>query len=223
MNWTINACLPTALLGLISMAATAQNLNKVNQKIDRNCYVLKEKYTALQANPEIRHGYYFASISSYDEEGQYTQGQRSGVWTCSTTGIVLHKYDFDQHKEIQGVPSKLVTRISIKDPGTGQSKDLPVQNIYLGGDTKMLKVVVNCLRYPAEAAEKRITGKVRIRFVLGADGKMRDEVPLTNLGGGLEGEALRVFRLMPQDWLPVFIDGKPVDAEVEMLLAFNLS
>lgn len=201
----------------------SQNLNKVKRTINRDCYTIKESYTTLQSQPETRHGDYFSSLSAYEEEGQYTKGQRSGVWINTSRGRIVQKYDFDNHKELEGDKSQLLDRITIIDPSNGTSKNLPIQNIYLGGDTKMKQVLVSCVRYPAEAQQKNITGKVRIRFLISADGKVTNEVALTNLGGGLEAEALRVFRLMPQDWLPVYVDGKAVDTEVEILFGFKLS
>ena len=183
------------------MSLSAQELDKIN----RNCYTIKESYSNLKSKPEIKHGVHLSDISSFQERGQYLQGQRSGIWTSTQRGKIVQKYDFDLHKELVGQQSQLVQRIFIKDPDSDSIQELPLQNIYLGGDAKMLEVFVKCVRYPEEAVEKRITGKVKIRFLLGEDVRSKVEVPISNLGGNLEAEALCVFRLLPQDWLPVYI------------------
>lgn len=66
------------------------------------------------------------------------------------------------------------------------------------------KFLNNNLRYPQEAREKGIMGKVFVKFIVEKDGSLTHHeiiVEKSELRGGLKEEALRVFTICPK-WLP---------------------
>ena len=70
-----------------------------------------------------------------------------------------------------------------------------------GGIEALYKFLAENIKYPTEAKEKRIQGKVYVTFVVDTDGSIRDARVLRDIGGGCGEEALRVVNLMPK-WIP---------------------
>lgn len=80
------------------------------------------------------------------------------------------------------------------------------------------------IKYPGEAVEKNIQGRIRVTFVIDEKGHMthirlKDKVhPL------LDAEALRVFHFIADnyEWTPMLIEGKPVNSFMTAPITFNL-
>jgi protein TonB len=75
--------------------------------------------------------------------------------------------------------------------------------------------------YPREARPYGVEGEVKLRIILGADGKVRDEVDvLEGLPHGLAEEAIRVARRI--EFEPARKDGRPVSQYVTVIYTFRL-
>lgn len=79
------------------------------------------------------------------------------------------------------------------------------------------------VRYPSEAMDANVQGKIYVKFVVEADGSISNAevVRGAELGHGLAEEALRVFNKMP-NWKPAFKDGKAVRSALTMPIVFKL-
>jgi len=79
------------------------------------------------------------------------------------------------------------------------------------------------IRYPHLAAENGIEGVVYVQFVVDYEGNIKD-VKLTGArkGGGLDEEAMRVIRGMPQ-WKPGKQNGRPVSVLYNLPVRFQLN
>jgi len=93
---------------------------------------------------------------------------------------------------------------------------------YPGGQDSMVGFLKQNIIYPALAKNNWIEGRVLISFVLSADGKISDVEALTKRGWGLEEEAIRVVKLMP-DWIPGKQNGKSVNVKFTLPVTFRLS
>jgi len=72
------------------------------------------------------------------------------------------------------------------------------------------------------AKENGIQGRVYVTFVVDRDGKIKDAKILRGgLGGGLEEEALRVVRSMP-DWKAGKQNGRSVQVQYNLPINFQL-
>jgi TonB family protein len=77
------------------------------------------------------------------------------------------------------------------------------------------------LQYPATAADKQVSGKVTVQFMVQADGSLTDfSVVGDTLGYGCEAEALRVARLMPS-WVPAKRRNQPVPTTTLLTFPFG--
>ena len=91
-----------------------------------------------------------------------------------------------------------------------------------GGEAAMMKFVANNVKYPQEAKDKEIDGRVFVSFVVEKDGSVSNVKVMRGIGGGCDEEAVRVISAMPK-WKPGIKDGKPVRVSYMMPLTFKLS
>ncbi|GAB3170267.1 TonB family protein [Telluribacter humicola] len=90
-----------------------------------------------------------------------------------------------------------------------------------GGIQEMYKYLAQNIRYPAEAKEKRVQGKVLVSFVVGERGAIRDPKITKGLGAGIDEEALRVVLNMPA-WQPAKQDRRPVPVVYTLPIQFTI-
>ncbi|HLL16265.1 MAG TPA: energy transducer TonB [Pyrinomonadaceae bacterium] len=74
--------------------------------------------------------------------------------------------------------------------------------------------------YTAEARRNNVTGTVRLRVVLAADGTVRDITPLTTLPDGLTEQAMAAARKI--EFTPASKDGRAVSQYVTVEYNFNI-
>ena len=74
--------------------------------------------------------------------------------------------------------------------------------------------------YTAEARRNNVTGTVRLRMVLAADGTVRDIIPLTTLPDGLTEQAIAAARKI--EFTPASKDGRAVSQYVTVEYNFNI-
>lgn len=90
-----------------------------------------------------------------------------------------------------------------------------------GGMEAMYKFLAENIKYPQEAKDKNITGKVYVTFVVEADGSISNPRLLRDIGGGCGQEAIRVVNLMPR-WNPGKEKGQPVRVQFNLPISFSL-
>lgn len=210
-------------LSVLTIAVHAQETKKISRKVKFNLYILKETFEVLTSDPEVKHGNYSASFAGYSEKGHYDHGKKTGIWECYDRSKLAHKYDFNTSLFSEDTPPKMIVKIWQLDELGAVIKELPIRNIYLGGDAKMISVLVQSIRYPAPAVQNRTQGKVHVTATLSKEGIVSGEKAETNFGDGLEEEAIRVFKLLPPDWVPVIENGQPVPVKIEYTVNFILS
>lgn len=76
------------------------------------------------------------------------------------------------------------------------------------------------LRYPEEARQRKISGKVLTRFEIDAQGKVMKVSVLKGLGYGCDEEAIRIVQNMPR-WHPATVNGKPITTSLKIPVVFN--
>jgi len=74
--------------------------------------------------------------------------------------------------------------------------------------------------YTLDARRNNVTGTVRLRIMLAADGEVRDILPLTRLPDGLTEQAIEAARAIK--FTPASKDGHPVSQYVTVEYNFNI-
>lgn len=92
---------------------------------------------------------------------------------------------------------------------------------FAGGDAALAAYMAKNMHYPDAARLKKATGKVYIRFVLSAAGRVTDASLVRGPGSGLNEEALRLVWLMPP-WQPGYQRGQAVRVVCTMPIEFQL-
>ena len=91
-----------------------------------------------------------------------------------------------------------------------------------GGNRALAEFLSNNLQYPEAAAQRNVTGKVYVKFLVTATGKV-DKVQIARTADkDLDEEALRVCRLLP-DFIPGRQDGQPINVWYTLPITFGLS
>ena len=92
---------------------------------------------------------------------------------------------------------------------------------FTGGDAALAAYMGKNMHYPDGARQQKVTGKVYIRFVLSAAGRITDASVVRGPGSGLNEEALRLVWLMPP-WQPGYQRGQAVRVVCTMPIEFQL-
>lgn len=90
-----------------------------------------------------------------------------------------------------------------------------------GGGAAIVMAIQQHLEYPAAARAAGIAGRVYVRFVVGADGKVRDAQVTKGLGHGCDEAALAAVRQLP-DFTPGRQNGCPVAVAYTAPLLFGM-
>ena len=97
--------------------------------------------------------------------------------------------------------------------------DKPTQPV--GGPQAFFDWVEKNQKYPLQARQRKIQGKVLVEFMVQADGSLTDARVVKKLGSGLDDEALRLIRTAPK-WEPATYQGKPLKQKMMLPVLFQL-
>jgi len=111
---------------------------------------------------------------------------------------------------------------SYKESAIHDFVSVDTQPSFPGGMQKFYEYLSKTIRYPKEAQEKNIQGKVFLSFIVEKDGELTGIRVERRLGSGTDEEAVRVLSQSPK-WIPGSKDGKPVRVMYNIPLAFALS
>jgi protein TonB len=90
-----------------------------------------------------------------------------------------------------------------------------------GGEEKLYKFLSDNIQYPKEALDNKKEGTVYVAFVVSETGKISDVHMVKRMAYGMDHEAMRVVRMMP-DWVPGKQDGKAVAVQYTLPVKFSL-
>ncbi|MDP2337821.1 MAG: M56 family metallopeptidase [Bacteroidota bacterium] len=92
---------------------------------------------------------------------------------------------------------------------------------YPGGQAELRNFIGNSVKYPLDAMQGKIQGKVFVTFVIGKDGSVKDVKIVRGVDPLLDTEALRVVKSMPK-WTPGKQGGKEVAVQYTVPINFKL-
>lgn len=91
-----------------------------------------------------------------------------------------------------------------------------------GGRNALLNYMSENIKYPNEAKNKNISGKVYVQFVVKSDGTIDNVRVLQGKNKLLDQEAIRVVKSMP-NWTPGRQSGRTVDVVYNLPVTFILN
>jgi protein TonB len=90
-----------------------------------------------------------------------------------------------------------------------------------GGERALMAFINSNVQYPRRALQNGVSGIVVVRFLIDKEGVISDSKVIRSLGGGCDGEAIRVIKAMPK-WLPGKQGGVPVPVWFTLPIRYNL-
>lgn len=90
-----------------------------------------------------------------------------------------------------------------------------------GGFNELMKWLAHNVRYPQEAHDNNVQGRVIVKCVIEKDGKVTNPVVVKGVSPELDAEAIRVVSAMPA-WEPGKCNGKPVASYFTLPITFRL-
>ena len=94
--------------------------------------------------------------------------------------------------------------------------------MFPGGMEEMIKFLQGEVKYPKEAQDKGLQGRVLVQFVVNKDGSICEDTVVRSVAPSLDAEAIRVVRSMP-NWTPGRQKGEPVRVRFTLPVTFRLS
>ena len=118
--------------------------------------------------------------------------------------------------------TKDITNIKIKKVDNDSIYQIvEVMPEFPGGMDKMMDYLSKNIKYPEEAKEKGISGRVFLSFVVEKDGAVSNVKVAKGIGKECDDEAVRVVKAMPK-WKPGLMKGKPVRVSYMLPIFFKL-
>ena len=158
------------------------------------------------------------TITSYNADGTprnnffITETERRGdtsTYSIEPFTFTLSEHLFEQLLDIATSEEDTVYQIVEEMPK------------FPGGEKALMDYVSNNVKYPEEAKNKNIAGRVFVSFVVEKDGSIGEVKVLRGIGGGCDEEAVRVIKGMPK-WKPGIQKGKPVRVSYQIPIYFKL-
>lgn len=110
---------------------------------------------------------------------------------------------------------------SVKDEnGEGEFPDVMAE--FPGGMPALMAALCENIKYPAEAFEAKIQGRVVVGFNIGTDGRMSDFKVIKGVDPQLDAEAVRAVRALNATWTPALKEGQPVSCSFALPVEFKL-
>ncbi|MXV51625.1 TonB family protein [Pedobacter sp. HMF7647] len=108
-----------------------------------------------------------------------------------------------------------------EDNGVHDFASVEVLPEFPGGMNKFYDYVGKKYRYPAQAQEQGVSGRVTVSFIVEKDGSLTDIKVLRDLGMGTGEEAVRLLKSSPK-WKPGIQNGRPVRVAYTIPIMLNL-
>jgi periplasmic protein TonB len=93
--------------------------------------------------------------------------------------------------------------------------------VFPGGTSALLKFIAENTKYPAEALENGVQGKVFVKFAVSADGTVKRLEITRSVHPLLDAEAMRVVSSLPK-WKPGKQNGRPVPVWYSVPVTFEI-
>lgn len=90
-----------------------------------------------------------------------------------------------------------------------------------GGQGALMQWIGANLRYPEDAHENDIQGRVIVQFVIEKDGTISSPAIVRGVDKSLDKEAIRLIKKMPK-WTPGRNNGQPVRSKFNLPITFRL-
>jgi len=207
--------------------ANNETINESNQNSEEYIEVIGISDTAMYEDVIVEH-----QITAGEKNKSNSKNQHKTNQTHSKNDDSQHLNNSSTDKKV--ILTETKTDSATTDMRVGQKIAKNRTAEFKNGDSAMQEFIAHNIKYPATAREKKLSGNVKVTFIVDTDGKisqidadcyvLRDEnnKPLNNtqfvfnqkVAGLFERESARIMRIMPA-WVPA------TDSNGNSILTFN--
>lgn len=158
-------------------------------------------------------------------KGHYRGGERVGIWEYfDNKGQIQLKYDYDNRQSVycRKVEEGNVSEMFVKMDSNVVSLRLQRDPFFNGDDSQLWKFLSSNINNAARLPQSGLKGTVYVSFFIDPSGHAFGHQILRGVSEELNQEAMRVVKLIPDDWIPGIVDGKLVTAQYHIPVRFNV-
>ncbi len=191
------------------------------------------EYKLISEGKTLILGYYKMGLkdslwTSFNMEGQlrikgcYSQNSRIGVWEYYNDKQELEqKFDFTDNvlllyrTQFANHPFRIVSGSDT----IHAILDRPP--LFLGGQTRINEFINSQITFPLHKKNDKYLGTVYIEFLIDSTGRASEHHILKGLFPGCNDEALRVVKMIPDEWIPGIYNGRFVTVNYVIPIVFD--
>jgi len=237
---------------LMPLVALCQSANTVIKTRENDNPRYTEIFYVLKSDTSIRHGSYqrlgfndeiilsgnyrngkkdslwveFLRFSTIIlSKGNYREGDKAGIWEYfDNKGQIQLKYNYDTKQSLycRKVEEGNVSEMFVKMDTGVVSLRLQRDPFFNGDDSQLWKFLSSNIKYPTQSYQAGVKGTVYVAFFIEPSGHAFGHRILRGISEELNQEALRVVKLIPDDWIAGILDGKPVTAQYHIPVRFSI-
>lgn len=147
-----------------------------------------------------------------ETNAQISTSNQEGDANANDNVEIITKEVIEEKKEV--VQEKIVEEPKI-------FKSVEQMPEFPGGEAAMMKYLSTNIKYPKQAVDNNIEGKVFLNFVVNEDGDISNVIVKRGVDAALDQEAMRVVKSMPK-WSPGKMQGKAVKVYYNLPVVFKL-
>lgn len=208
---------------------------------------LKEIFYVLRSDTSVRHGSYILGYNGKVLiEGYYHMGVKDSIWTqYNLKGKIRSRGWIENNKrdslwEFFDYKGELEQKIDFSKKEvlyyhttfasypfmifTGADTIVSVLDrppLYVGGSSRFNEFVADELRIPLHKSGEKVRGTVFVQFTIDSTGATSGHRVLKGIGMACDSEAVRVMKLIADDWMPGILNGKPVGVQYIVPVIFD--
>lgn len=226
--------LGTASTGFYAYTSSNQDLNDLIASLSGTLQPVLPKLVSMEPVSSDHRPFYERGIPSV----MFTTGMYPEYNSDRDTASILEYADMERELdyifnftvELAGGPKPEFRRTRAEDVAMPSSADVfaygdcDVKPVFLGSSDPsvfMQRWVYVYLRYPPEAVEAGVQGRVLVNMVIDEKGKVTDVKVVKGVSPLLDAEAVRVISASP-DWKPAMVNGKKVKCGLSLYVDFKL-
>lgn len=238
-----------ALLLILTCSAFSQKLKDVvEEDYDLFC---RNEFTVLKKDKSVKHGVYksiyvngnprlegFYKFGSKDSlwvyfdpfkpviaaRGNYKENKKVGVWQYfddKEQPMHLYNHSTGVLNFTTYVDTNKTHFVRLNDSIIETKVNRPP--FYLLGEKNKMRIVRDNIVYPQTAINDNIYGTVIVSFFINKYGVAIDHEISQSIGGGCDEEAMRVVKLLPNEWVPGIYKNALCDVQVFIPITFQLN
>ncbi len=204
---------------------------KSDKKINHGAYAKVSINDKVLATGYYKNGFKDSTWIQFDNQGknivnkgEYFQDKRVGVWEFyNQKGELEQKYDYTKDEISFFLIDDQYTKQNciVINGNNRQEMKLDRPPLYVGGTSVISQHIASNINYPVDAIDNGISGIVYIALTVDSAGSTRNHRIQKGIPLGCSEEALRVVKLLPDNWFSGILNGEFVTTEIIIPITFT--